>query len=173
MRLAAAFAVHEARTQARSLRFRVVAACYVLAGSAPAVIAFTRHGRYGVLYGGATYLTETAAVLPLLTGLLAAVLSLDGVTREQSEGAWSTVSLTEIASAGYLLRRFVALLAVLLPLTAIPFLVAGGLALAAGTPVSPEALAGTWLLGVVPLAAAVSALLLAVGTIGGGAINGF
>lgn len=173
MRLAAAFAAHEARTQARSLRFRVVAACYVLAGSAPAVIAFARHGQQGLLYGGATYLTETVAVLPFLTGLLAAVLSLDGVTREQSEGAWSTVSLTEIASAGYLLRRWTALLAVLLPLTAMPFLAAGGLALAAGTPVSPVALVGTWLLRVVPLAAAVSALLLAAGTIGGGAINGF
>lgn len=173
MKVTAAFAAHELRTQARSLRFRVVATAYVLAGSAPAAIALARRGQFGLVYGGATYLAETAALLPLLTAVLAAVLSLDGVTREQGEGAWSTVSLTEIPSAGYLLRRWAALLAVLLPLTAVPLLAVAGFAFAAGTPVSPGALGGTWLAGVLPVAAGVSGTALALGTIGGGLINAF
>ena len=173
MKVTAAFVTHELRTQARSLRFRVVATAYVLAGSAPAAISFARRGQYGLLYGGATYLAETMAVLPLLTAILAAVLSLDGITREKSEGAWSTVSLTEIPSAGYLLRRWIALLAVILPVTVAPLLAVFGFTFAVGTPVSPEALAVAWLAGVLPLAAAVSGLSLALGTIGGGAINAF
>jgi hypothetical protein len=173
MKVTAAFVVHELRTQARSLRFRVLAAAYVLAGSAPAAISFARRGQFGLLYGGATYLAETTAFLPLLTAVLAAVLSLDGVTREQSEGAWSTVSLTEIAGAGYLFRRWLALLAVLLPVTAVPLLAVFGFTFAAGTPVSPEALAAAWLARIVPLAVAVSGLSLALGTIGGGAVNAF
>ena len=173
MRLTAAFAAHEARTQARSLRFRVVAACYVLAGSFPAAFCFLVREKIGMFYGGATYLAETVNFLPCLTAVLATVLALDGVTREQSEGAWSTVSLTEIPSAGYLLRRWAALLAILLPLTAVPFLVAAGLAATAGTPVSLEALAGMWLSAAAPPAVAFSGLALALGTIGGSPVNSF
>ncbi|HEX6864924.1 MAG TPA: hypothetical protein VF414_18980, partial [Thermoanaerobaculia bacterium] len=132
-----------------------------------------RRGQFGLFYGGATYLAETVDVLPLLTAVLAAVLSLDGVTREQSEGAWSTVSLTEISAAGYLLRRWIALLAVILPVTAAPLLAVFGFTFAAGTPVSTEALAAAWLTGVVPMAVAASGLSLALGTIGGGTINAF
>ena len=67
--------------------------------------------------GGATYAFEVASVLPLLTAVFAFLLSLDGITREQGEGAWTTVTLCEVSNAGYLLRRWLALQAVILPLT--------------------------------------------------------
>ncbi len=56
----------------------------------------------------------------MLAAVLAFLISLDAITREQDEGAWSTVTLAGMSSAGYLLRRWLALQALLLPLTAVP-----------------------------------------------------
>lgn len=174
MRVTAAFVAHEIRTQARSLRFRVLAALYVLAGSGPAALAYVnRAGRLAV--GGASYAAEVLEILPLLTAVVAFLISLDAISREQDEGAWSTVSLTGISSAGYLLRRWLALQAVLLPLTALPVLVAAGVAAAAGGAGSPAAgpFLGPWLMHVIPIALGISALGVGLGTIAGGAINSF
>jgi len=175
LRLAAAFAVHEWRTQMRSLRFRVLAALYVAAGSVPAAAMWMRRAQWGKAIGGATFAAETLEVVPLLTAVLAFLISLDAITREQEEGAWSTVSLTGMSSAGYLLRRWAALLAVLLPLTAVPIATAAVLAVMAAGPgaVSPGPFLGPWLLHVVPLAMTTSALALGAGTIAGGTLNAF
>ena len=134
MRLAAAFAAHEMRTQARSLRFRVLGTAYVLAGSTPAALCYLYRSGPGNTLGAATYAAETMAVLPALTAVLAFLLSLDGILREQEERSWSTVSLAGMSSAGYLLRRWLALQAVLVPLTALPFLASA--AFTAATPAS-------------------------------------
>ena len=172
MRLTAAFIAHELRTQARSLRFRTAAVLYVLAGSFPAAAIHLRLPALEYAVGGTTYAAEVANVLPLLTAVFAFLLSLDGVTREQGEGAWTTVTLCEVSNAGYLLRRWLALQALLLPLTALPLAVAAGIAVADGAvPLHPWAFAGPWLLHAVPLALAASALGLGIGTIGGGALN--
>ena len=175
MRLTTAFAAHEARTQLRSLRFRVLAAAYVAAGAAPAGLILARHQELQVTIGGATYASEVFAVLPLLTAIVALLISLDAVTREQDEGAWSTVSLTGASSAGYLLRRWLALQAVLVPLTAVPVLAAAVAAVVGCGPGGVQAapFLGPWLLQVVPIALAFSALGLGAGTIAGGAINSF
>lgn len=175
MKLFAAFAAHELRTQARSLRFRVLAAAYVLAGSAPATMAFARRLESEATIGGATYAAETLAVLPSLTAVFVFLVSLDGITREQEDGAWSTVTLAGISNAGYLLRRWLALQAVLLPLTLVPFLAAAVAAAAAGGPAAVTAgpLAIPWLLCVAPLTLATSALALGLGTIAGGTVNAF
>jgi hypothetical protein len=175
MRLVAAFAAHELRTQGRSLRFRVLAALYAALGSGPAVLIWLRREQALSVIGSATYAAETFEILPLLTAVAAFLLSLDAITREQDEGAWSTVSLTGMSSAGYLLRRWLALQPLLLPLTALPVAVAAALAVAAN---GPETLYASsfgvpWLLHVVPIALTFSALAVAVGTIAGGAINAF
>jgi len=175
LRLTAAFAVHEWRTQMRSLRFRVLAMLYVAAGTTPAAVMWLRRAQWDQAVGGATFASETLEVLPVLTAVLAFLISLDAITREQEEGAWSTVSLAGMSSAGYLLRRWLALQAILLPLTALPLLAAAVLAgLAAGpAAVSPGPFLGPWLMHVAPLAMTTSALALGVGTIAGGTLNAF
>lgn len=172
MRLAASFISYELRTQARSLRFRAFAGLYVLAGTMPAILIHFLRSRSPFAIGEATYVDEATAVLPVLTAVLAFLLSLDGVTREQGDGAWTTVTLCGVSNAGYLLRRWIALLAMLLPLTALPFLVSAGVAAADGVqPLDPGAWAGPWLFLMVPLALCMSALGLGAGTIGGGSLS--
>ncbi|HEX6864512.1 MAG TPA: hypothetical protein VF414_16910, partial [Thermoanaerobaculia bacterium] len=172
MRLTSAFVSHEVRTQARSLRFRTAAVLYVLAGSFPAVAIHLRRPALDFAVGGTTYASEVANLVPLLTALLAFLLSLDGITREQGEGAWTTVTLCEVSNAGYLLRRWLALQALILPLTVLPFAAAAGIAVADGAvPLHPWAFAGPWLLHAVPLALTASALGLGIGTVGGGALR--
>jgi hypothetical protein len=172
VRLTAAFVSHEVRTQARSLRFRTAAVLYVLAGSFPAAAIHLRRPAMEYAIGGTTYAAEVANLVPLLTTLLAFLLSLDGITREQGEGAWTTVTLCEVSNAGYLLRRWLALQALILPLTMLPFAAAAGIAVADGAvPLHPWAFAGPSLLHIVPLALAASALGLGIGTIGGGALS--
>lgn len=178
MRIATAFAAHEWRTQARSLRFRVLAALYVVAGSAPAVMSYVRRLDSRMKIGGATYAGETAAIVPALTAVFVFLLSLDALQREREERSWSTVSLAGMSSSGYLLRRWLALQAVILPLTAVPFLAAAIAAGSAGLGSGPDAitpgpLAVPWLLHVVPLALAASALAVGVGTIAGGTAQAF
>jgi hypothetical protein len=169
VKLTAAMIAHEARTQGRSLRFRTVAVLYVLAGSAPAAAIYALRQRLEYTVGGNAYACEVASVLPALTAVLAFLLALDGITREQTEGAWSTVTLCDLSNAGYLLRRWIALVAVILPLTVLPFAAAAGFAAAHGVPLpTVSSLAAPWLLQVVPLTAAASALGLGLGTIGGG-----
>ena len=176
MRLTAAFIRHELRIERRSLRFRAFAVGYVLLGCVPAVAIHLRRERLDYVIGGATYASATFAWLPLLSVLLAALLSMDGISRERGTGAWTTATLSGVTNSGYLLRRFVALLALLLPLTSIPLLVAAGLAVADGGAVAASNLApfyGPWLLHVVPWTVAASALALGLGTIGGHAVGSF
>ena len=172
MSATSAFLRHELRTQIRSLRFRVLAAVYLLAGSAPAgLISLSRETAWQAV-GGASYARETTAVLPLLTAILAVLLSLDGINREREEGVWSTITLAGMSNAGYLLRRWLALQAIVLPLTAAPLMAAWGIAFAQlGTPPSPAPFLGPWLLQIAPLAFAASTLALSLSTIAGGAIN--
>ncbi len=172
MRLTAAFVSHELRTQARSLRFRTAAGLYVLAASLPAALVHVRRPILDYVVGGPGYAFEVASVLPLLTAAFAFLLSMDGITREHGEGAWTTVTLCEVSNAGYLLRRWLALQAVFLPLSALPLLAAAGIARADGiTHLDPWSFAGPWLFQVAPLAMVMSALGLGVGTIGGGPLN--
>jgi hypothetical protein len=175
VRLLTAFAAHELRTQARSLRFRVIAALYVVAASGPAALIWLRRSQATAVIGGATYAAETLEVLPVLTAVLAFLISLDAITREQDEGAWSTVGLAGMSNAGYLLRRWLGLQALLIPLTAIPLAVAAAAAVATNGPgvVSPESFVMPWLMHAAPVALTFSALAIAVGTIAGGAINAF
>ena len=174
MRRTTAFIAHELRTQARSLRFRVAAVTYVAVGSLPAVLIHLRRTELDITVGGATYAMEIMSFLPLLTGVIAILLSLDGIGRERASIAWTTVALTDLTNAGYLLRRWIALLAVVVPLTLVPVLVAAGLAVA-GAPagMEPAASWGPWLLHILPLAVCGTALGLGLGTLAGGGMGTF
>jgi hypothetical protein len=171
--LLAVFVLHELRTQARSLRFRVLATAYVLAGSAPAVLAWWLRRDGGRPPGAATCVGEVMGLLPLLTAVLAVLLSLDAVFRERDEGSWSTASLAGVSSSGYLLRRWLALQAVLLPLSLLPHLAAASAALAGAgdSGISLEPVLFPWLVVTAPVVLAFSALGLGLGTIAGSAGN--
>ena len=165
MHRTSAFVLHELRTQGRSLRFRVAAVAYVAAGSFPAVLTYVHRSGDVFVIGGATYAGETMNVLPLLTGVLALLLSLDGISRERSGGAWTTLGLTDLTNAGYLVRRWLALQAVVIPLTAVPLLAAAALAVAGGhAGFEPAVFWGPWLLHVLPLAVLGVTLGLGLGT---------
>jgi hypothetical protein len=174
--LTAAFVAHELRIQSRSLRFRVAVGAYVLLGAAPALVVHLRRPGLAFTVGPATYLGEVMTFLPQLTALFAALLALDGITREQQEGAWTTLSLSGISNAGYLLRRWIGLLAVILPWTALPILAAAGIA-GFGTGgqglqvMDPLPFLAAWLLHIAPLAAVVATLSLSLGTIAGGLVG--
>ncbi|HKH48719.1 MAG TPA: hypothetical protein VKM72_28980 [Thermoanaerobaculia bacterium] len=174
MRRTAAFILHELRTQGRSLRFRVAAGAYVTAGSLPAALTYLRRSGEFFRIGGATYASETMTVLPLLTGVLALLLSLDGIGRERSSGAWTTLGLTDLTNAGYLVRRWLALQVIVLPLSALPLLVTAGLVAAGGYPApAPAVFWAPWLLHVLPLAALGVTLGLGLGTLGGNGMGAF
>lgn len=174
--LTAAFVRHELRIERRSLRFRAFAAGYVLLGCGPAVAVHLRREHLSYVIGSATYASATLSFLPLLSVLLAALLSMDGIGRERGTGAWTTATLSGVTNAGYLLRRFVALLAVVLPLTSLPLLFSAGMAAAdAGSWATVDAgpFLWPWLLHVVPWTVAATALALGLGTIGAQAVGTF
>jgi len=174
VKLTAALIAHELRFQRRSLRCRAFVATYLVLGCLPPLLVYMRREGLDYFIGAATYAGETLGPLPLLTALLAGLLALDGINRERAGGAWTTATLAGVSNAGYLLRRWMALLALILPLSAVPPAVAALLAMAAGTTgIVPATFYGPWLLHVAPLAVAVSALALGLGTIGGNAVSTF
>jgi len=162
------FVAHEIVTQRRSGRFRALAFLYVALAILPAAAVFAISARAKIVIGSATYAAVTAAVQPLLTALLAAALAIDALTRERDEGSFAVLAVAPLSSAGYLLRRWLAVVAVCLPLTLLPPLLAAALA-ARAQHAAPliSAFAATWLLDVVPPLLVVSALAIALGTIAG------
>ncbi|HEV2721001.1 MAG TPA: hypothetical protein VG323_13345 [Thermoanaerobaculia bacterium] len=162
------FVVHELVTQRRSGRFRALAFLYVALASLPAIAVFAVSARAKIVIGSATYAAVTGAVQPLLTALLAAAIAIDAFTRERDEGSFAVLAVAPLSSAGYLARRWLAVVAVCLPLTLLPPLIAAALAARAQhTAPLASAFAATWLLDVVPPLLVASALAIALGTIAG------
>jgi hypothetical protein len=173
VRLLRAFVRHELTTQTRSLRYRTTASLYLAVSIVPlALYRFVAH-REQIRFDPTSAAGLANIPAPMLTALLAAILSVDGITREQDEGSLPVVGLTAMSSTGYLLRRWLALLATILPLTLVP--VAGAAAFAATSgPVDWPSVAGAflwpWLLHTVPIALVASAFSLGIGTIAGGMV---
>ncbi len=171
MTLLRAFLAHEALTQFRSTRFRAISAIYVVISVAPAVLVFLAAGRAHYYIGGATYVLLLDILQPLLTMLFAAVLAVDAITREREEGSFPVVALAPLSATGYLLRRWLALVIVALPVTLLPRLLTAALvAMRLRQMPVPAAFAEGWLLYSVLLLAIVSGLALALGTINGSSI---
>ncbi len=162
----------EARLLLRSLRGRTAVGIYLALTSAPAVIA-ARAQRGPLRLGGSTYAADVLSLLPLASALLAVVLGLDGIVRERRSGAWSVLTLGPLSSAGYLLRRLAAQVAILVPLSLAPLLVAAVAARLAGAPAAPLVnWLWPWLILVVPVVLGASAAALAAGMIGDGLVPG-
>ena len=166
MSLLAAFTAHEVTTQLRSARFRVLAFGYAVIGAIPAAVVYLGANNVGYRIDAGAYAEALRAVHPALTALLATVLAVDAITREREEGSFGVVSLAPVSASGYVFRRWLALLAIALPLTLLPTLIASAL-LGHGEGRVPDLapLAWEWLLRVIPPLVVMSALMLALGTI--------
>ena len=168
MSLLAAFTAHELTTQLRSARFRVLAVAYVLVGVLPAVAMYLGSKTAGYLTDPGAYAKALGALLPSLTALFATILSVDAINREREEGSFAVVSLAPLSASGYLFRRWLAILAIAVPLTMLPSLIAAALATHAARRVPDVTpLAWEWLLHIAPPLLVMSALMLALGTITG------
>src|SRR5258708_6763263 len=146
----------------------MMSSVYVIVSTLPVVLLFVmaRRARYAV--GSANYAALLDLAQPVLTMLLAALLSVDAINREREEGSFPVVSLAPISAAGYLLRRWIGVMAMVLPVTLLPRI--AGLALAATQQQRLPmfaAFADGWLLLVVPVLVMVSPLDTALGTING------
>lgn len=166
MRLLRAFIAHEATTQLRSIRFKVIAVAYVVISLIPAIALYLASENLGHVLNSGAYAFAMRALLPVLTALFATVMAVDAITRERDEGSFGVVSLTPISASGYVFRRWIALLVVATPITLMPLAIAAGLA-AHGDRRMPDLapLAWEWLLHVAPPLLVMSALMLALGTI--------
>jgi len=160
------FLSHEITTQWRSVRFRGLAAIYVLIASVPPVAIFIASGRMPRLAGPSAYNTFLLSAQPLLTALFATGLAVDAISRERDEGSFSVLSVAPISSIGYVLRRWLAIVAICAPISLLPTAIAA--ALGAHTrpmlPSLPMFFQG-WLLMVMPALLVSSALAIALGTI--------
>jgi hypothetical protein len=168
VRLLGAFIAHEATTQLRSIRFKVLAVAYVVIAVIPALALYLASGNLGYVLSGGAYAFAMRALLPVLTALFATVMAVDAINRERDEGSFGVISLAPVSASGYLFRRWIALLAIAAPLTLLPLIIAAGLAAHAGRRMPDLApLAWEWLLHVAPPLVVMSALMLALGTITG------
>lgn len=166
MRLLRVFIAHEAQTQLRSARFYGISIVYLAASVAPAVAAFVLARRATSLIGAPMYAALMDSLQPLATTLFAALIAVDVVSRERDENSLAVASMAPVSSTGYVLRRWLALVALLLPVTLIPRLVAVALLAQAerGVPDAAPIFLG-WAVHVVPLLIVVTALAVALGTI--------
>ena len=171
MSLLRLFLAQEVITQWRSMRFRALAAVYVMATSIPAVMTFLVSGRTPRAIGPAAYNTYLLSEQPLLTALLAAGLAVDALSRERDEGSFGVLSVASISSVGYVLLRWLAVVAISIPISLLPTLVSAALAIHTRPtlPLLPMFAEG-WLLSVLPSLLVSSALAIALGTITGRAV---
>ncbi|MEK6375248.1 MAG: ABC transporter permease [Acidobacteriota bacterium] len=168
MTLLPVFLEHEWITQWRSMRFRGLAAVYVIAASVPSIVAFLISGRAPRMIGPSAYNGFLLSEQPLLTALFAAGLAVDAIARERDEGSFGVLAVAPISSVGYVLRRWLALVAICVPVSLVPTVITA--ALAAHTrhtlPMLPIFFQG-WLIFVLPSLLVSSALAIALGTITG------
>src|SRR5581483_2275191 len=155
----------------RALRVRAVGLLWVGLSSLPAIAVFLRR-QAGEWTGASTYAAETLPFLVPLTAMAAFLLASDALTREREEGSWTTLALCPASSAGYVLRRWASVLALLLVLSAVPLLLALALAAVSGVPLATGPFAWPWLLRVAPAAIVWSALGLGSGTAAGSLLGG-
>lgn len=168
MTLLAAFVTHEWVTQIRAARFPLAAFAYVALSAAPALVVKLVSVRADYAIGPASYAAALLVFQPVLTTLLAGALSIDAITRERDEGAFAVVSLAPVSAAGYVLRRWMAIVVIAAPVTMLPQVAGAALAVHARGPLEGlMPFVWSWLLQVLPVLLVMSATMLACGTIAG------
>lgn len=168
MKLMRTFLAHEWRTQWRSTRFRALSGGYVLVASIPAAAAFLSSGRTPRAIGPSAYNTFLLSEQPLLTAFLVAGLAVDALSRERDEGSFSVLSVAPLSSMGYVLRRWLAVLAICIPISWMPTIISASLAFHGRHAWQLLTMfAEGWLVAVLPSMLVSSALAIALGTITG------
>jgi ABC-type transport system involved in multi-copper enzyme maturation permease subunit len=160
------FLRHEIAMQIRSARFHGMSLAYLLISTVPAFAEFMMSRGSDQLISSATFGASMDAIQPLATMILAAAIAVDAVARERDENSLAVVAIARISATGYVLRRWLAVLVLLIPVTLLPRMIAIGLAARAidGIPDSASILLG-WAMHVLPLLVVATALAQALGTI--------
>lgn len=152
----------ELRLQARSWRSRAAVLVYVALCAVPPVFLLGRSHDFGP----ATFLDHLLRVQPFLTLLLTLLASGHRSGLATWPETWPVLASAPMGSGRYLLGRWAAVLALVVPVSAVPLLVAAGLAVAAGGD-WPAAMAwlASWASRILPLVLVASALWLGAVTI--------
>ena len=170
MKLLLAMIRYEVLLQLRSVRFRVAAVCYAVICALPSGLMYfsVRHQSTEVL-GSAAYLSQLLQVQPYLTLLMVVLIAGNRSDVRALEESWAVLAASPVSNAGFILRRALALLALILPLTLVPPAVAALVARAAGnTSFDVATWIGTWALWILPMAVFLTCYWLAWVTVTGG-----
>ena len=159
----------EWRLQIRSGRFRFAVLAYLLLSSLPSLMLFflVRKVSFQLLTDSA-YLANTSSLQPFLVAGLAILVvggrSGGAALREQ----WGALSSAPLSNAGFLVRRWLVLLSLLVPITALPYGIAAVFAHLAEQPVhDPVTWFWAWALQSLPRLVVMSAGWLALVTVMG------
>lgn len=168
-----ALGYREARTLFRSTKGWVGSLCYIAAGSAPALAVAVRQPGLPFSVGAGTVATETFALLPWLAAIYAFFLTVDAVEDDRTAGAWYSLRVPSLSNVGYLFQRAAVFGLILLPVAAIPVLVAYGVAWRAeGSLPMLSPFLVPFALRVGPILASFTALGLGAGVLGRGFLGG-
>ncbi len=163
-----AFTGHEMRLRLRSGRFAAVVFAYAAFCAVTPVVLAAVATRSRYFIGLEAFASAGMIVQPLATALFAGVAAIDALTREREEGSFAVTALSGSSAAGYVMRRWIAVVAIVLVVTLIPIAVSIGIASVAHHQAAPPAaFLLRWFVQVVPVAVIFSALCLALGTISG------
>jgi hypothetical protein len=164
VKLFRAFLAHEVKIQLRSGRFRLLAIVYLVICLAPIVVPIVLSHRAANAIGPSLYASTLEMIQPLATAILAAILAIDALSREQQENSFRVVSLAPISNSGYALRRWLSVVVIIVPLTLVASALAAALSYTFAGGVH-DSIAWTWLLHILPIAIIYSAFAFALGTI--------
>ncbi len=161
---------YEIMMQSRSTRFRLAAVGYAVICALPSCLMyFSIRQRSTETLGSASYLAQTLQVQPFLTVLMVALVAGNRSSAGALEQSWAVLAASPTSNAGYVARRTVALLTLILPLSLVPQAVSLATALAAGNESFDAATwIGSWCLWILPLAVSLTCYWLAWVTIMGG-----
>ncbi len=169
-RLLLAVIRYEVLLQLRSARFRLAAAGYVALCSLPsALMYFAFRHRSTETLGSSAYLAQLLQIQPYLTILMVALIAGNRSGAGALRESWAVLAASPMSNAGYLLRRTLALLVLIVPLSLVPQAVALAAARLAGNESFEVATwLGTWALGILPAAIVLTGFWLALVTVTGG-----
>ncbi|MEM7354128.1 MAG: hypothetical protein AAF657_25215 [Acidobacteriota bacterium] len=159
MRGLAAVLRYETLLQLRTTRFRLAAVLYGVVCAVPALLLLlVFRTQANETLGATSYLVHTLAVQPFLTVLLAALVAGNRSSAEALYDGWPVLAAASTSNTGYVVRRWLALLVLIVPLTILPQLTTLAISYAAGIRTFELSVwIGSWVLWILPLALAISA----------------